>query len=50
MIMIIDQKSSDYHDIKTRLYELVALSKISSLEMVCESTGIDEDSARELLQ
>ena len=48
--MIIDHKTPDYYDVKTRLYEIVVVSKISSLEMISEHTGVDEDSTRELLQ
>jgi len=48
--MIVDHMSPDYHILKARLYEVVAVRKFSSLEMICEQAGIDEDSTRELLQ
>jgi len=41
--------SPDYHNYRERLYEIVAVSKISSIEMICEHAGIDEESTRELL-
>ncbi|MFW9958038.1 MAG: hypothetical protein ACFFCT_08205 [Candidatus Odinarchaeota archaeon] len=48
--MIIDHKSPDYHDLKLKLQEIVSIGKISSIEMICEYTGTDEDSTRELLE
>jgi len=47
--MTIDHMSPDYHNHRERLYELVAQGKISSVDLICKQSGMDEDSARELL-
>ena len=39
----------DYHDSRERLHEIVAVGKISSIDMICKQSGIDEDSVREIL-
>jgi len=47
--MTIDHISPDYHHYRERLYDIVAVNKISSIDMICKHSGIDEDSVRELL-
>jgi hypothetical protein len=48
--MVIDHRLSEYQELRTKLHDIVSVAKISSVEMICEQTGIDEDSARTLLQ
>ena len=48
--MIIDKSSSELIDLKTRLYHVIVENKISSLSMICDMTGADEEQARLLLE
>lgn len=48
--MIIDKSSSELIDLKTRLYQIVAENKISSLDMMCDIVGTDEELIRSVLE
>ncbi|MHA2425659.1 MAG: hypothetical protein ACXAEF_12790 [Candidatus Thorarchaeota archaeon] len=48
--MIIDKSSSEQFDLKTRLYQIVAESKISSLDMMSGLVGTDEEQVRSILE
>ena len=48
--MVIDHKTPIQDDIKSRLYETVALGKVSSLEMISNLTGIDEELVHEAIE
>ena len=48
--MVIDHKSPNNDDLKTRLYETVAVGKVSSLEMISNLTGLEEDLVREAIE
>jgi hypothetical protein len=48
--MAIDHGFSDYQNLRTKLHEIVSGTRISSVDMICEQTGIDEDSVKTLLQ
>ena len=48
--MVIDHKSTNNDDLKTRLYETVAIGKVSSLEMISNLTGLDEELVREAIE
>ncbi len=47
--MVIENTTS-YHDTKLRLHDLVTFSKISSIELISEQIGIDEETIKEFLQ
>ena len=48
--MVIDHKSPNHEDIRPRLYETVVQGKVSSLEMLCNLTGIEEELVRESIE
>lgn len=48
--MIIDKSSSELIDLKTRLYQIVAENKISSLDMMSDMVGTDEELIRSALE
>ncbi|MGY5878906.1 MAG: hypothetical protein RTV31_01590 [Candidatus Thorarchaeota archaeon] len=48
--MVIDHKSTNDDDPKARLYETVAVGKVSSLEMISNLTGLDEELVREAIE
>ena len=48
--MIIDKSSSELIDLKTRLYQIVAENKISSLSMISNMAGSDEELIRQTLE
>ncbi len=48
--MIIDKSSSELIDLKTRLYQIVAENKISSLDMMSDMVGTDEELIRVSLE
>jgi hypothetical protein len=48
--MIIDKSSSEPIDLKTKLYQLVAESKMSSLDMISDMVGTDEEMVRAVLE
>lgn len=48
--MIIDTSSSELIDLKTRLYQIVAENKISSLDMMSDMVGTDEELIRASLE
>ena len=48
--MIIDKSSSEPIDLKTRLYQLVAENKMSSLDMISDMVGTDEEMVRAILE
>jgi hypothetical protein len=48
--MVIDHKSTNSDDVKTRLYETVKVAKVSSLEMISNLTGIEEELVREAIE
>ncbi|TFH06200.1 MAG: hypothetical protein E4H14_11270 [Candidatus Thorarchaeota archaeon] len=48
--MVIDHKSPNQDDLKSRLYETVALGKVSSLEMISNLTGLDEELVHEAIE
>ncbi len=48
--MIIDKSSSELIDLKTRLYHIVAESKISSLDMMSDMIGSEEEFVRSALE
>ena len=48
--MIIDKSSSDPIDLKSRLYQIVSDNKISSLTMISDMIGIDEEQTRITLE
>lgn len=48
--MIIDKSSSELIDLKTRLYQIVAENKISSLDMMSDMAGTDEELIRSALE
>ncbi|TFH08945.1 MAG: hypothetical protein E4H14_05405 [Candidatus Thorarchaeota archaeon] len=48
--MVIDEKSISNDDLKTQLYETVAVRKVSSLEMISDLTGLDEILIREAIE
>ena len=48
--MIIDKSSSEPIDLKTRLYQLVAHNKMSSLDMISDMVGSDEEIVRSMLE
>ncbi|MHA1965425.1 MAG: hypothetical protein ACXACG_07915 [Candidatus Thorarchaeota archaeon] len=48
--MIIDKSSSKQIDLKTRLYQIVTESKISSLDMMSDMVGTDEEQIRFILE
>ena len=48
--MVIDQKSINNDDLKTKLYETVTVGKVSSLEMISNLTGLDEELIREAIE
>ncbi|MGD9397079.1 MAG: hypothetical protein PVJ05_11670 [Candidatus Thorarchaeota archaeon] len=47
--MIIDKSSTELTDLKTRFYQVVSEDKVSSLSMICDITGTDEEMARSIL-
>jgi hypothetical protein len=47
--MVIDHTLPNNNDLKSRLYEMVAVGKISSLEMISNLTGLDELLVREAI-
>jgi len=47
--MVVDHKSPSNDDLKSRLYEVVAVGKVSSLEMISNLTGLDELFVREAI-
>jgi hypothetical protein len=48
--MVIDHNTPNHDDIKSRLYETVALSKVSSLEMISNLTGLEEKLVYEAIE
>ena len=48
--MVIDHKSINNEELKSRLYETVAIGKVSSLEMISDLTGLDENLIREAIE
>ena len=48
--MVIDHKSINNDDLKTRLYDTVAVGKVSSLEMISNLTELDEELVREAIE
>ena len=48
--MIIDKSSSELIDLKSRLYQIVAENKISSLSMMSDMAGSDEELIRQTLE
>ena len=48
--MVIDHKTLNHDDLKSRLYETVALGKVSSLEMISNLTGLEEELVREAIE
>ena len=48
--MIIDKSSSELIDFKTRLFQIVAENKISSLDMMSDLMGTDEELIRSALE
>jgi hypothetical protein len=48
--MIIDKSSSEISDLKTRLYQVVAENKISSLSMICGMIGAEEEQTRLIIE
>ena len=48
--MVIDHNSPNQDDLKSRLYETVAIGKVSSLEMISNLTGLDEELVRESIE
>ena len=48
--MIIEKSSSELIDLKTRLYQIVAENKISSLDMMSDMVGTDEEMIRSALE
>lgn len=48
--MVIDHKSPDHDDVKSTLYETVAHGKVSSLEMISNLTGLEEELIREAIE
>jgi len=48
--MVIDHKSPIHDDMQSRLYDTVALGKVSSLEMISNLVGIEEKSVRETIE
>ena len=48
--MVIDYNSPNHDDLKSRLYETVALGKVSSLEMLSNLTGLEEEIVREAIE
>ncbi|MHA1136067.1 MAG: hypothetical protein ACTSSE_06220 [Candidatus Thorarchaeota archaeon] len=48
--MVIDHNSPNHDDLKSRLYETVALGKISSLEMISNLTGLEEELVRDSIE
>ena len=48
--MVIDQKTVNNDDLKTRLYETVTVGKVSSLKMISNLTGLDEELIREAIE
>lgn len=48
--MVIDHKSLSQDEVKSRLYETVALGKVSSLEMISNLTGLDEELVHEAIE
>lgn len=47
--MIVDKSSSELIELKTRLYQIVAENKISSLSLMSDMAGIDEEEIRSTL-
>ena len=47
--MVVDQTSQYNNDLKHRLHDLIALDKISSIEMISEQIEADEETTREWL-
>ena len=47
--MVIDHKTAIHDDIKSRLYDTVAVGKVSSLEMISNLTGIEEEAVRDAI-
>jgi hypothetical protein len=48
--MIIDKSSSELFDLKTRLYQVIAENKISSLSMICDMVGAEEEQTRSIIE
>ena len=48
--MIVDNSSTDLTDLKTRLYHVVAEGRVSSLSMICDIAGTDEELVRTILE
>ena len=48
--MIIEKSSSELFDLKTRLYQIVAENKISSLSMICDMVGAEEEQTRSIIE
>jgi len=47
--MVVDETPQYNNDLKHKLHDLVALDKISSIEMISEQIGADEETTREWL-
>lgn len=48
--MVIDHKSLTHDDTKSKLYETVVHGKVSSLEMISNLTGMEEELVREAIE
>ncbi|MGY5872660.1 MAG: hypothetical protein RTV72_10475 [Candidatus Thorarchaeota archaeon] len=48
--MVIDHSTPNHDNMKSRLYDTVALGKVSSLEMISSITGIEEELVREAIE
>jgi hypothetical protein len=48
--MVIDHRIPNYDELKSTLYDTVALRKVSSLEMISNLTGIEEDIVYETIE
>ncbi|TFG33583.1 hypothetical protein EU527_07570 [Candidatus Thorarchaeota archaeon] len=48
--MVVDHTSQYYSDMKVKLHEIIALGRVSSIEMISEQIGVEEEIVREYLQ
>ncbi len=48
--MVVDNTSHSYNDTKLKLHDLVSIYKMSSIEMISEQIGLDEETTKEYLQ
>jgi hypothetical protein len=48
--MVVDSAPTEDTDVKTRVYQVVTQHRITSLEMIAQRAGLDEDATRVALQ